>query len=71
MGGRAGCFGASQALLHDKRVERGAADGEREEKGDSLFIDHTHGSNSLFCCGLGARPIGGGERDDWPGLRII
>ncbi len=32
----------------EKRVERSAAHGEGEKKGDGLFADHTHGSVPCF-----------------------
>ena len=54
---------------NDKRVERGAADGDGKQEGDRLFVDHLHGSFLLFCCGSG--PGAARERVRRPGLRII
>ena len=42
------CAGVTRYLrleaLDNKRVERGAADGNGEQQGDNLFADHVHGS---------------------------
>ena len=59
--------------LHDERVERGAADENGEQQGESLFADHVHGFCSLVLLWFG-RPRSArerGERSRRPGLRTI
>ncbi len=58
------------ASLDDKRVERRAAESDREDEGDGFFTDHAHG---LFPCSVVVESArrGKAERNHRAGLRTI